>query len=227
VMSGQVPFHDLRESAILFRVTNDRPPRKEDHQSLSDTDPLWDLMRRCWNMTPGARPPMQEVLRELWGDICKEQFERWSRDRLLSVSNDSASSSNMDIDAPSEAPPRGTSAIMFATDPVVTDNLRPSFNIAKGPGYVMSEKTFLAARKILETLGVDSKITPVVRSYIEAAAEIGSTLLELSRMMDRNEAMANCVGSKTLRLVGLLQQLREESIACQVEGFTTRIVDTQ
>ncbi|KIO28062.1 hypothetical protein M407DRAFT_72330 [Tulasnella calospora MUT 4182] len=65
VMSGKTPFQGLRESAVLFRITNDQPPHMEDHQGLPHSDPLWGLMRRCWTMTPEARPPMQEVLREV------------------------------------------------------------------------------------------------------------------------------------------------------------------
>lgn len=73
------------------------------------------------------------------------------------------------------------SAILLATEPV-GDNLQPGFGIAEEPRYDMSEKAYLAARKILESLEVDSKITWVIRSYIEAAAEIGSTLLALSQV---------------------------------------------
>lgn len=74
------------------------------------------------------------------------------------------------------------SAITLTTDLVAVDKLQSSFDIAVEPHNVLFEKAFLAARKILETLDVDSKITPVIRSYIEGAAEIGSTLLELSRV---------------------------------------------
>lgn len=71
---------------------------------------------------------------------------------------------------------------MLATDLGVVDNLQPSLDIAKEPRYAISEKTFLAACEIVETLGVDGKITPVVRRYLEAAAQISSTLLDLSRV---------------------------------------------
>ncbi|KAG9041017.1 hypothetical protein FS837_012818 [Tulasnella sp. UAMH 9824] len=65
VMSGKPPFCGLHHPAILYRVMNDQPPKPEDHQDLPISDPLWSLMRRCWNKTPEARPPMQEVLREV------------------------------------------------------------------------------------------------------------------------------------------------------------------
>ncbi|KIO28104.1 hypothetical protein M407DRAFT_49918, partial [Tulasnella calospora MUT 4182] len=56
VMSGKPPFCGLHHPAILYRVMNDQPPKPENHQDLPLSDPLWGLMRRCWNMTPEGRP---------------------------------------------------------------------------------------------------------------------------------------------------------------------------
>ncbi|KAG9038313.1 hypothetical protein FS837_001264, partial [Tulasnella sp. UAMH 9824] len=99
VMSGKAPFSDLRESAILFRVISNQPPRQEDHPDLVPTDPLWSLMRQCWNMIPEMRPSIREVLRELWKDICKEEFDLWSRPGLpLAPHSDDTSSPDMDLD---------------------------------------------------------------------------------------------------------------------------------
>ncbi|KAG9026829.1 hypothetical protein FS837_004494 [Tulasnella sp. UAMH 9824] len=65
VLSGKPPFYGLQQAVILRRVIKNQQPRQEDHRELSPSDPLWSLMRRCWNMIPGTRPPMQEVLREV------------------------------------------------------------------------------------------------------------------------------------------------------------------
>ncbi|KAG8973031.1 hypothetical protein FRC05_009146 [Tulasnella sp. 425] len=65
VMSGKPPFDDLPHEVILYRVSSDEPPIPEDHPNLPAHDPLWKLMRRCWNYDPTARPTMQRVLREI------------------------------------------------------------------------------------------------------------------------------------------------------------------
>ena len=63
-MSRKAPFDGLLHQVVLGRVTLDEPPIPKDHPNLSARDPLWKLMRRCWNHDPTARPTMQEVLRE-------------------------------------------------------------------------------------------------------------------------------------------------------------------
>ncbi len=64
-MSGKAPFEGLLHQVILRRVTLDEPPIPKDHPNLPARDPLWKLMRRCWNNDPASRPTMQEVLREV------------------------------------------------------------------------------------------------------------------------------------------------------------------
>lgn len=64
-MSGKPPFYGLQHPAILYRVIEDQSPRPEDHDSISTSDPLWSLMRRCWDMNPEARPRMAEILNEV------------------------------------------------------------------------------------------------------------------------------------------------------------------
>lgn len=39
--------------------------------------------------------------------------------------------------------------------------------------------------------------------------------------------MAKIIGSDALRLVGRLEQIKEESITCQGEGLATLVIDTQ
>ncbi|KAG8901267.1 RHO1 GDP-GTP exchange protein 2 [Tulasnella sp. 408] len=69
VMSSQAPFHGLSHLVILRRIILNNPPKPEDHPDLPAQDPLWDLMRRCWNPLPAARPTIYEVLIELREDI--------------------------------------------------------------------------------------------------------------------------------------------------------------
>ncbi|KAG8950905.1 hypothetical protein FRC04_006969 [Tulasnella sp. 424] len=69
VMSGRPPFDGLLYHVILRRVMQNELPIPKDHPKLPAYDPLWKLMRRCWDKTPAARPGMLEVLRELETDI--------------------------------------------------------------------------------------------------------------------------------------------------------------
>lgn len=61
-MSGKGPFFGLHETTVILRVMQDQPPTPEDHPDLPPSDPLWDLMRVCWDKNAAARPTMQEVL---------------------------------------------------------------------------------------------------------------------------------------------------------------------
>ncbi|KAG9025021.1 Ankyrin repeat and protein kinase domain-containing protein 1 [Tulasnella sp. UAMH 9824] len=65
VMSGKPPFWGLRDSAILLRIIQNRTPKSEEHPELPPDDELWNLMRRCWDTDPNARPTMREVRREV------------------------------------------------------------------------------------------------------------------------------------------------------------------
>lgn len=57
-----------------------------------------------------------------------------------------------------------------------------NFNINKESCYALSEETLRTAWEILETLEVDSTIIPVIKKYIAAAVDIGSMLVELTRV---------------------------------------------
>lgn len=61
VMSNQAPFHGLPQLVILRRILLNEPPKPEDHPGLPAQDPLWGLMRRCWDPRPSARPTIYEV----------------------------------------------------------------------------------------------------------------------------------------------------------------------
>lgn len=71
---------------------------------------------------------------------------------------------------------------MLASDPALGDGLQQGFKIAEETRCPMSEEVLFAAQKTLETIELDSKTTPVIRGYIEAAADVGSILLDLSQV---------------------------------------------
>jgi hypothetical protein len=59
-----VPFHDIRDSAVLFKVISGvRPSRKdcEDCPGLPMTDQLWSFIATCWRHEPTSRPSMAEA----------------------------------------------------------------------------------------------------------------------------------------------------------------------
>lgn len=69
---------------------------------------------------------------------------------------------------------------LHSLGPVTENDSLPSTKTAGGLRHVVSEEAFIEARKILDTLVVDSKIIPVIGGYVAAATDIGSILLELA-----------------------------------------------
>lgn len=60
-MSGEAPYSKLRPDAVMRRAVTGELPKTEDHPGLPSTDPLWSLMRLCWDRNPAARPTMRDV----------------------------------------------------------------------------------------------------------------------------------------------------------------------
>ncbi|KAG9041571.1 hypothetical protein FS837_012078 [Tulasnella sp. UAMH 9824] len=99
VMSGKAPFYGLADQVIIRRVMQDQPPKPAHHPNLPADDPLWTLIRRCWDKTPTARPTMREVLLELLGHMIEEQSNASSGVSLPFEADDrSGASSNMELD---------------------------------------------------------------------------------------------------------------------------------
>ncbi|KAG8921004.1 hypothetical protein FRC01_000487 [Tulasnella sp. 417] len=64
-MSGKQPFYNKKPSATIIAVFNDKTPLRKDHPLLPGTDPLWDLLMKCWKGEPEERPKMSEVFATL------------------------------------------------------------------------------------------------------------------------------------------------------------------
>lgn len=45
----------------MIQITQQKKPSPEDHQDLSSSSPLWELMQRCWSTLPADRPSIEEV----------------------------------------------------------------------------------------------------------------------------------------------------------------------
>lgn len=111
VMSGKPPFWgQVRDATIILRIIQGPTPKSEEHPNLPPDDDLWNLIRRCWNTDPTARPTMREVLRELWCHISREQFGQGSTLRLVrSAQAGGREHSQMNPDAPTKASQEGIS----------------------------------------------------------------------------------------------------------------------
>lgn len=65
LLSNEPPYsHHTREPSIILDIARGRlPERPRDARNL--TDPIWELLQRCWQMRPEARPTITEVLSAL------------------------------------------------------------------------------------------------------------------------------------------------------------------
>ncbi|KAG8940441.1 hypothetical protein FRC04_005268 [Tulasnella sp. 424] len=63
VMSGKAPFHGIKHSpAIMRKICGGATPNPKVHEQLKENDPLWDVMKSCWQFKPSDRPSMPGVL---------------------------------------------------------------------------------------------------------------------------------------------------------------------
>ncbi|TDL20541.1 kinase-like protein [Rickenella mellea] len=68
VFTGEVPFSDLRDGAVIMAVAvhDERPPRPSDPAaSRGLDDSYWSLMQSCWVKQPAERPSMDTILAAL------------------------------------------------------------------------------------------------------------------------------------------------------------------
>lgn len=61
ILSGQPPYYKLSYVQAMIQITQQKKPSPEDHQDLSSSSPLWELMQRCWSTLPADRPSIEEV----------------------------------------------------------------------------------------------------------------------------------------------------------------------
>ena len=63
VLTGLRPFHHLGPFAVVVAVQKgERPQRPPKPKSLGLSNTLWELVRRCWDQSPEARPTAQQLL---------------------------------------------------------------------------------------------------------------------------------------------------------------------
>ena len=63
VLTGETPFHRLRQTQLMYYAVEGRRPDKPDNASaIGLSDSLWSLVQRCWNMNAESRPNVGEVV---------------------------------------------------------------------------------------------------------------------------------------------------------------------
>ncbi|KAG9022105.1 hypothetical protein FS837_006749, partial [Tulasnella sp. UAMH 9824] len=225
-MSGTPPFCGLPEPVILYRLTQDQPPRPEDHPALPQGDPLWSLMRRCWDPIPTARPSMRRVLWELWESICQEKHDQRLGQGLSSIASGSEEDSAMDLDT-SDPNPHQEGSSSTTANSVLGQGTISSITGAAGTRSSIARGIFNPALDIFKRLEVKSKAIPVFGRYIRAAVEVGLLLMEIMKTIDRNQDMASALESNIWKLGVFLDRLREHSSGQQKADIGVCIADIE
>ena len=82
VLAGKRPFHQKRETEVMFVViSGERPPKPENAGEIGMTDVVWDLLTECWREDRTKRPNISEVL----GRFCDITGERKTIDSTIEV----------------------------------------------------------------------------------------------------------------------------------------------
>ena len=80
MLSGNEPFNQLQQSAILKTMNNERPQRPPNTDKIDVRDDIWEIIQKCWEAHPIMRPPIQNVAIDL-NRICSTERPL----RLLSI----------------------------------------------------------------------------------------------------------------------------------------------
>lgn len=90
IITGDCPFSDAKDFAVILRVVAGERPRRRFERLYLDrglTDPMWKLMEDCWSQAPDGRPHAREIVARLprpsneeqrhddgWGDLFRSRF---------------------------------------------------------------------------------------------------------------------------------------------------------
>ena len=67
ILTGELPFHGIIPSALVFSVVQEgkRPDKPENASAIGFSDPLWNFAQRCWDADIQLRPEIGEVVAHL------------------------------------------------------------------------------------------------------------------------------------------------------------------
>ncbi|KAG9045167.1 hypothetical protein FS837_006935 [Tulasnella sp. UAMH 9824] len=61
IMTGRLPYHEAKaDYAVLAKIFEAKRPEVDNNVQLADCAELWDLMTKCWETRPTARPTSAE-----------------------------------------------------------------------------------------------------------------------------------------------------------------------
>lgn len=230
VMSGREPFAGLSQIEVLRRLISEGMPTPEDHPGLASSDPLWSLMRRCWDPAPQARPTMLEVIQELRNGMRHEEAGSSSipsfRQAFKDIDNFNHST-EPDLDV--EVPILTTTATGQAAG-LAPDSSSDAFtSIIKGKEDVEAIDVEEASKpeNVFKRLKQEAKDIKIVGMYIEAAVDIGSTVLEIAQAVNSNQDMSAGLDSNAKKLADLLENLKQLSNSQQTESAILCLTDIQ
>ncbi|KAJ6571609.1 kinase-like domain-containing protein [Mycena capillaripes] len=100
IVTQKVPFHELYERAIPFKVASEgvRPSRPPSWPDTAAYNSIWGLLQDCWKEDPESRPTIQEIIQRLveppiqanppqsapdWDERLGSKFRRSLQDRHL------------------------------------------------------------------------------------------------------------------------------------------------
>jgi len=77
VLTGELPFHGIQQSALVYVVVQEgkRPDKPQNASSIGLSDLLWSFVQRCWDADMKLRPGAGEVVAHLgaaaatWGEL--------------------------------------------------------------------------------------------------------------------------------------------------------------
>ena len=63
VLTGEQPFRGIKSPELAFRVsTGVRPAKPESAETIGISEPVWNLIQKCWDGNISRRPQIQEVV---------------------------------------------------------------------------------------------------------------------------------------------------------------------
>ncbi|KAG8923337.1 hypothetical protein FRC01_012881 [Tulasnella sp. 417] len=216
--SGKAPFADLGTHSILVRLCDNQHPTVDEHPGLPPLDPLWSLLRRCWDRDPGARPTISRVVEELEDSIKRNPepiFRRSAGDGCY----DGDSDLYVGLDASEPA------AIRPFNPDSAPEALPSSTGVKDYADCISLEGDRL--QKVFRRLKLEAKDSMLAGRYIEAAVHIGSTLVEIAQAVNSNEVMSASLESNAKGLADLLENLKESSKWRQADDAILCVTDIQ
>ena len=68
VMTGKLPYFSYNsDMGVIKAIWDGVTPAPEDYAELPASDPLWGIMRECWEEDRSMRPTMEQLITKVCG----------------------------------------------------------------------------------------------------------------------------------------------------------------